>query len=97
MEQLQKEQTFPSGIETLIDLREKMMDDTCMKRSFIEDFSRMPFPKANGYHELKTTLFFRHIFRIEDIVAHSLIQKAMRRFSSLRLLNIRNHQLLQQE
>lgn len=75
-EQLRKEQTFPSGIETLIDLRGKMMDEILrMKREIsIEDFSRMPFPKANGYHGKTIAYSLWHIFRIEDIVAHSVIQ-----------------------
>lgn len=51
-EQLRKEQTFPDGIEMLIALRGKMIDEMLrMKRELLtEDFSRMPFSKANGYH-----------------------------------------------
>ena len=76
-EQLRKEQTFSDGIETLLVLRKKMMDEILrMKRELsTEDFSRMPFPKANGYHSKTIAYSLWHIFRIEDIVAHSLIQR----------------------
>ena len=75
-EQLRKEQTFPDGIEMLIALRGKMIDEMLrMKRELLtEDFSRMPFSKANGYHSKTIAYSLWHIFRIEDIVAHSLIQ-----------------------
>lgn len=39
-----------------------------------EDFSRMPFPNAKGYHCKTIAYSIWHILRIEDIVAHSLIQ-----------------------
>ena len=46
-----------------------------MKRELSkEEFSRMPFPNANGYHSKTIAYSIWHIFRIEDIVAHSLIQ-----------------------
>lgn len=75
-EQLRKEQTFKDGIETLLVLRGKMMAELLrMKRELSkEDFSRMPFPNANGYHSKTIAYSIWHIFRIEDIVAHSLIQ-----------------------
>lgn len=75
-EQLRKEQTFKDGIETLLILRGKMMAELLrMKRELSrEDFSRMPFPNANGYHSKTIAYSIWHIFRIEDIVAHSLIQ-----------------------
>lgn len=75
-EQLRKEQTFKAGIETLLVLREKMMEELlCMKRELSrDDFSRMPFPNANGYHGKTIAYSIWHIFRIEDIVSHSLIQ-----------------------
>ena len=75
-EQLRKEQTYKEGIETLIVLRGKMMAELFrMKRELSkEEFSRMPFPNANGYHNKTIAYSIWHIFRIEDIVAHSLIQ-----------------------
>lgn len=75
-EQLRKEQTFKDGIETLLVLRGKMIAELLrMKRELSkEEFSRMPFPNANGYHSKTIAYSIWHIFRIEDIVAHSLIQ-----------------------
>ena len=75
-EQLRKEQTFKDGIETLLVLRGKMMAELLrMKRELPrDDFTRMPFPNANGYHSKTIAYSIWHIFRIEDIVAHTLIQ-----------------------
>ena len=38
-----------------------------------EDFNAIPFINANGYHCKTIAYSIWHIFRIEDIVAHSLI------------------------
>ena len=75
-EKLRKEQTYKEGIETLIVLRGKMMAELFrMKRELSkEEYSWMPFPNANGYHSKTIAYSIWHIFRIEDIVAHSLIQ-----------------------
>lgn len=76
-EQLRKEITFSDGIETLLELRQKMMNEILrMKQELLpEDFSKMPFPKVNGYHSKTIAYSLWHIFRIEDIVVHSLIQR----------------------
>ena len=75
-EQLRKEQSFKDGIETLLVLRGKMMAELLrMKRELSrDDFTRMPFPNANGYHSKTIAYSIWHIFRIEDIVVHTLIQ-----------------------
>ena len=39
----------------------------------IDDFSAMPYMNAKGYHNKTIAYSLWHIFRIEDIVAHSLI------------------------
>ena len=46
---------------------EKMLD--------AEDFSAIPFINANGYHSKTIAYSLYHVFRIEDIVAHTLIKK----------------------
>ena len=76
-EQLRKEQTFSDGIETLLELRQKIMNEILRMKQELspEDFSKMPFPKANGYHSKTIAYSLWHIFRIEDIVTHSLIQR----------------------
>ncbi len=74
--QLRKESTFPDGIRALLTLRQILMDELFrMKQELCrEDFNAMPFPNANGYHSKTIAYSIWHIFRIEDIVAHSLIQ-----------------------
>ncbi len=74
--QLGKEASFKQGIETLLKLRQELMDELLGMRARLnfEDFSLMPFPKANGYHSKTIAYSIWHIFRIEDIVANSLIR-----------------------
>ena len=38
-----------------------------------DDFCAMPYMNANGYHNKTIAYSLWHVFRIEDIVAHSLI------------------------
>ena len=73
--QLKKKDTFESGIDTLIALRKDLMTQIQQfkKELLLEDFSAMPFINANGYHCKSIAYSLWHIFRIEDIVAHSLI------------------------
>lgn len=75
--QLKKEVTFSQGIETLLTLRQTLMDELLrMKKELSRnDFCAMPFPKANGYHSKTIAYSIWHIFRIEDIVANSLIRQ----------------------
>ena len=73
--QLKKEATFADGIETLFELRKELMQAA---DGFFRDFSReefcaMPFINAEGYHSKTFAYSLWHIFRIEDIVANTLI------------------------
>lgn len=73
--QLKKESTYADGFKTLFNLRRQLMDvllsfDEELNR---EDFNAIPFINANGYHCKTIAYSIWHIFRIEDIVAHSLI------------------------
>lgn len=73
--QLKKEATFADGIETLFELRKELMRAA---DGFFRDFSReefcaMPFINAEGYHSKTVAYSLWHIFRIEDIVANTLI------------------------
>jgi len=73
--QLKKESTYVDGFETLFNLRRQLMD---VLFSFYEelsrkDFNAIPFINAKGYHCKTIAYSIWHIFRIEDIVAHSLI------------------------
>lgn len=70
-----KEETLAEGISVLIDLR----NDLITQISYIvygypsEAFYQMPFAGAAGYHSKTLAYSMWHIFRIEDIVAHTLI------------------------
>lgn len=75
--QIKKKDTYEEGIGTLFDLRNQMMeilisfnDELCR-----EDFNAIPFINANGYHSKTIAYSIWHIFRIEDIVAHTLINE----------------------
>ncbi len=73
--QIKKRDTFRAGIETLFDLRNRLMntiDSFCDELSR-EDFNAIPFINADGYHSKTIAYSLWHIFRIEDIVAHTLI------------------------
>ena len=74
--QLRKRETFDSEIGTLIDLRNCLMDTIDSWRGTLsdEDYCAIPFINANGYHSKTIAYSLWHIFRIEDIVAHTLIR-----------------------
>ncbi len=73
--QLKKESTYVDGFETLFDLRRQLMDVlfSFYEELSREDFNAIPFINAKGYHCKTIAYSIWHIFRIEDIVAHSLI------------------------
>ena len=73
--QIKKKDTFELGIDTLIKLRKELMAQIVQfkKELSIDDFSAMPYMNAKGYHNKTIAYSLWHIFRIEDIVAHSLI------------------------
>ncbi len=70
-----KEAGFREGIDTLIELRSDLFGQiTSIANTYpAEAFSRMPFAGAEGYHSKTLAYSMWHIFRIEDIVAHTLI------------------------
>lgn len=74
--QIRKKDTFPAGLETLFALRGQIMDTLLSFRDTLktEDFSAIPFLGADGYHSKTIVYSLWHVFRIEDIVAHTLIQ-----------------------
>ena len=84
--QIKKESSFAEGIDTLLILRQSLMDELiCMKQTLSrEDFNAMPFPNAQGYHSKTIAYSVWHIFRIEDIVAHSLMQNNEEIFQAYR-------------
>ena len=72
--QLKKKDSFEAGISTLLELRKALMEQILQFKEDLspEDFTAMPYPNANGYHSKTIAYSLWHIFRIEDIVAHSL-------------------------
>lgn len=73
--QIKKEATFQNGIATLLRLRQQLMDVLyqCKTELGREEFNAIPFINAEGYHSKTIAYSIWHIFRIEDIVAHTLI------------------------
>ncbi len=75
--QLKKKDTYEAGIDTLFDLRNQLMKTLSSFNEELsrEDFNAIPFINADGYHCKTIAYSIWHIFRIEDIVAHTLISK----------------------
>ena len=73
--QLKKSDTYKLGINTLFQLRDQLMQkmDSFSAELSREEFNYMPFMNADGYHSKSVAYSLWHIFRIEDIVAHTLI------------------------
>lgn len=72
---ISKQQTFDDGIKLLLELRENLFFQiTQIVNDYpAETFWKMPYKNAKGYHNLTLAFSIWHIFRIEDIVVHSLI------------------------
>ncbi|MBO4697370.1 MAG: phage head-tail adapter protein [Lachnospiraceae bacterium] len=70
-----KAATFREGIDTLLELRSDLFQQiTSIVNTYpAEAFGQMPYAKAEGYHSKTLAYSMWHIFRIEDIVAHTVI------------------------
>ncbi len=73
--QIGKKDTFATGIGTLLELRRTLMEQIMQFKNEMSDndFCAMPYMNAKGYHNKTIAYSLWHIFRIEDIVVHSLI------------------------
>lgn len=73
--QIKKEDTFSEGVKTLLELRQQLFNELYQFKSELssEEFNAIPFINADGYHSKTISYSIWHIFRIEDIVAHTLI------------------------
>ena len=73
--QIKKKDTFAMGIDTLLELRRTLMELIMQFKNELSDidFCAMPYINAKGYHSKTIAYSLWHIFRIEDIVVHSLI------------------------
>ena len=72
---ISKEATFKDGIKVLLELRDSLFEQiTQIVNGYPKDaFWKMPFAKAKGYHSKTLAYSIWHVFRIEDIVLHTLI------------------------
>ena len=70
-----KKESFDEGIALLLELREDLFGQiTSIVNTYPKEaFFQMPFAGAKGYHSKTLGYSLWHIFRIEDIVAHTLI------------------------
>ena len=75
--QLKRKDTWEAGIDTLFDLRNQLMHTLTAFQEELdrEEFDAIPFINADGYHSKTIAYSIWHIFRIEDIVAHTLIKE----------------------
>lgn len=82
--QIKREDTYEAGVDTLFDLRNQLMQTLISFYDELdkEEFSAIPFINADGYHSKTIAYSIWHIFRIEDIVAHVLINKDEQVFSA---------------
>ena len=75
-QQLRKRDTFKEGLNTLFQLRAELMDVIMWFKAELDsaEFCAQPFPNAKGYHSKTVAYSLWHIFRIEDIVSHTLVK-----------------------
>ena len=73
--QIKRKDTYFDGIDTLFELRNKLLQTILSFKKDLsrEDFNAIPFINADGFHSKTIAYSLWHIFRIEDIVAHTLI------------------------
>ena len=75
--QIKSRNSFYDGIMTLLLLRKKLMGQIVEFENTLtkEQMCAIPFINAEGYHSKTIAYSLYHIFRIEDIVAHTLISE----------------------
>ena len=75
--QIKKKDTYKMGVDTLFSLRSQLMQTLVSLKEELrrEDLNSIPFINADGYHSKTIAYSIWHIFRIEDIVAHSVIKE----------------------
>lgn len=76
-EEISNETTFHLGIENLLSLRTQLFDILVQFKVELcrADFNAIPFIEEDGFHSKTIAYSIWHIFRIEDIVIHTLINK----------------------
>lgn len=74
--QIKKKSEFKNGINTLLELRGDMMEEIkgFKNKLCLEEYSAIPYINSKGYESKTVAYSLWHIFRIEDIVANTLIR-----------------------
>ena len=74
--QLKKKDSYEDGIASLFELRNSLWDMILSYKKELkrEDFDAIPFINADGYHSKTIAYSLWHVFRIEDICAHTLVK-----------------------
>lgn len=74
--QIKKKSEFENGIDTLFELRGDMTEEIMgfKNRLCLEEYSAIPYINGKGYDNKTVAYSLWHIFRIEDIVANTLIR-----------------------
>lgn len=74
-DEISNENTFHLGIKDLLLLRKQLFDILLQFKTELcrNDFNAMPFIGEDGFHSKTIAYSIWHIFRIEDIVSHTLI------------------------
>lgn len=72
---LGNKKTYQEGIRLLVEFRGELLEQiSYIVNGYPEEaFYQMPFANVRGYHSKTLGYSIWHIFRIEDIVAHSLV------------------------
>ena len=72
---IKKADTFDEGKKVLYELRNDLLKALLSFKEDLkrDDFDAMPLINADGYHSKNIAYSIWHIFRIEDIVAHTLV------------------------
>lgn len=75
--QIRKNDTYKMGIDTLFSLRSQLMETLVSFKEELsrEEFNSIPFINADGYHSKTIAYSIWHMFRIEDIVMHTVINE----------------------
>lgn len=73
--EISNESTFHLGIGNLLLLRKRLFNAILQLKAELcrDDFNAMPFIGEDGFHSKTIAYSIWHIFRIEDIVSHTLI------------------------
>ena len=97
--QIKKKDTYKRGIDTLLTLRSQLIQTLVSFKEELcrEDFNSIPFINADGYHSKTIAYSIWHIFRIEDIVVHTVIMKMNKYFLQAIIKSVSIHLSLQQE